>query len=249
MKLRKAGTLLLAVFLGGCKVSGNDLKTDVDREIAAASEVEAAAANYSNQFYAYYLEPSIGRVRSDRIGNLFQLNGTFFAMNLNVPQIINAAYYDNIVNQDLVTDLEAVYENEGTYTDHSDTAHAYRVDIYRKDDAGNYLVFRSDTVIFYAACLESECADLCGTMMRIARSMVVRRDEVILNYSIHQSISYNRKEIDLVQNYAPQSGVIDELFDDSHLFTATDSGGTPARENYATDNYPDTGNDVSGKSE
>jgi len=232
-----AATLLLA----GCTTYAQDLTAVVNDKLAEVQSEPAGKPYYNSTYYYYYVDPGVGRISSDRTSNVLSLNGTKFVMNLNVPGIIQSAYYaDASAADSTVQGLQTVVSVSGSYLDYDGSENEYRVYIYQMDDS-YYTIVSTPTMEFYSFSGKYEAAEVAAEMIRIARSVRIMKDEILADFSNRQVISYSRKKLELFQNIAPENGVVDELFADHDNYAGISSGTQITGGNYATDNYPDAG--------
>ncbi len=218
--------VLAAFLLAGCSSYQGDLQSELNQRLASAQEKQILGAEYNHRFYSYYLEPGVGRMGSSLTSNTFCYEGTKFVMNLNVPSVINAAYYTS--ESDPFTAISGGSElakSEGSYLDRDGREHGFSVGVYLlNSEVFTYLV--SDTAEFFAVSdSELAAAQIAGRMLTLARGLEVNSDAVLSTFSMRQTISYSRKKLELFQNIAPESGTITELFEDSGYDSSVDYAG------------------------
>ncbi|MEE3486990.1 MAG: hypothetical protein VZT48_02665 [Bulleidia sp.] len=214
-KVRKILCLCAVLLCAGCSTVKRDMQTDLNQRIAEVSSEAAHVPVYAKGGYSYYVQPSIGRIESTRMSNVFMKDGTKFVMNLNVPQIINDQYYQSMSAADTVN-VNAVIaaETEGTYIDHDDQEHAFSLKIYQLDE-NFYTWLETDTVELFSVSGQLKSLQLAEEFLRIARTVHVNDDAVAAEYSKKTTISYTRKKLQLFQNIAPESGSVQELFENN----------------------------------
>ena len=197
-----------------------NLQSELDTRIAEAVAAESQTPSYNHGLYSYYVEPSVGRISSDASSNTFNYNGAKFVMNLNIPEIINSIYYTNkTVETNGVSDLTPAAKTEGTYLDYLGDEHEFTASIYEQD--GQCLtVLNTEYAEFFAVSTPLEAVQLASVMMETARSLKVDTSGVAEAYSNKQTISYKRKRLELFQNIAPESGAIEDLFENTNESTA-----------------------------
>ena len=218
--------VLTAFLLAGCSTYQGDLQSELNHRLASAEEKPILGAEYNHRFYSYYLEPDVGRMGTSLTSNTFCFEGTKFVMNLNVPSVINAAYYTSESDPSgAITGGTELAKSEGTYLDRDGNEHSVSVGIYLlKSEVFTYLV--SDTAEFFAvSASELAAAQIAGKMLTLARGLEVNNSVVLSTFSMRQTISYSRKKLELFQNIAPESGTITELFEDSGYDSSVDYAG------------------------
>lgn len=204
---------LTLLMLSGCTYQSTfHLQDALNEELSLSQQSTIFKPNMNKKYYSYYLYPYIGRHKSVQSGNVLNYRGTQFVMNLNIESLINQKYYtDADENADSFIDASA-YGN-GEYIDYWNQTHTYEVDIYNQNDY-YVTVFKSDTVEFYAVSDAVKSVELAGEMLKMARSVSVNTSEIISAYSYKETIDYENEKVELFQSVAPESGRIEELFED-----------------------------------
>lgn len=223
--MKKIVTMILACFLlVGCKKQDVNVQNELDQKVERAQSMDAGHATFNHGYYSYYIQPGIGRIYSDRTSNVFMMDGIQFVMNLNVAGIVNRTYesQDTIV-EELINKECLVAQSSGDMEDFNGISHPYTIEIYQKGEVF-YTLLRTDLLEFYSLSNELSSTLLAEEMLKIARSTIVHEDEVLADYSKQETISYNRKTLELFQNIAPESGVVDELFDTKSNYAGSSSG-------------------------
>lgn len=225
VQMKKVFFVLSLLFvLCGCAKNTNSIQVNLDQKIEAAMNLPADEPRYNHVYYRYYAEPSIGRIAGNITSNIFAYNGIRFIMNLNVPAIINRNYYtDHEMDFEGLKGLDPMAQTIGTYTDYTGHEHPYEVKLYQLKEEGITL-FTSDYVDFYAVNVLADSPDLAYAMMRIARSVSYDEALILNDFSNVEKISNTRKKLELFQNIAPESGVIEELFMNENSYLGEQNG-------------------------
>ncbi len=213
--MKKLLCLILSAFLlSSCTVKTTiDLQSEIESSLASASEAKIFASNINKPLYSYYLPPSIGRNKSTQNSSVLNDRGRKFIMNLNVASIIQEKYYSETDETQTNDFQDTIVKCVGEYIDVDEETHAYEVSIYEMN--GYYVtVFHSDVVEFYSVLDALSTCDIVKDMLRIARSMRVDTDAVIQAYSNKKTVDYKSEKIELFEQIVPESGRIEELFDD-----------------------------------
>lgn len=233
MLKRKYIAVLLGAFLLGCgDPSAFDLNEKLNEKVDAAQALEPMPANHMKPFYAFYIEPSIGRLESTRTSNTFVLNGNPFTLNLNVPAVINEMYYEKAkAEQDILSGYEPVSEKTGTYIAPDESETAYTIRVYRFDKH-YWTQFDTAYFSFYAVSDEYNVPYLAAEMMKIARTMEIEKKSVAAAYSTKENITYESKKIELFEHIAPENGLIEELFIDDNVNVAGEQITDEEKANY-----------------
>ncbi|MBR4163747.1 MAG: hypothetical protein IKR11_09510 [Solobacterium sp.] len=211
LKILASGMLIMA--MSGCTKITQDLQTRLNEKIAFAESVPASSPTYRKPYYAYYVEPSVGRLSSDELSNMFLYDNIRFVMSLNVSNIINEKYYQNIeadLTKNVLEDA-VVASMEGTYKDFENHELTYAVKVCRL--ANEYFtIFHTRAVDFYALSDIYSIPDVCAKMLLISKSVHVNQDTILANYSTQEAISYEGKTVKLFEDISPESGKIEDLF-------------------------------------
>ena len=216
--MKKLIRVLAAAFLTvacGCAEMPASLQERLDIRVENSLGTNAPLPNYNHKYYAYYAEPTLGRIDSHTAGNTFSYNGTKFVMNLKIADVINGEYYSDTEAVKAEISGTPAAGSTGSYTASDGSEHPYAILIYRSEDGSCLISLQTDAVEAYAVSAECDAADVAGAMLRVAKSVKVDHDEVVAAFSNRQDISYNRKPIELFQFIAPESGAIAELFPDN----------------------------------
>jgi hypothetical protein len=211
------------IFAAGCTDNANTLSQSVQASLSHVLSQTAAKANHSKEYYSYYIEPSVGRYSSTKTGNIFSYQGTKFAMNLNVAEIINAKYYPEQSLESSSAAKDAVIELEGTYMDTEQIQRTYHVCMYQ-DGTRMLILMNTDTVSFCGISEQAQAASLAGEMLKIARSVETDEEEIALAYTNHKTLDYKTEKIQLFNEVVPESGTISDLINETNTIGNQDSG-------------------------
>lgn len=205
--------ILSALMLSSCTVKTSiDLQSELESSLASANDAKIFTSNINKPLYSYYLPPSIGRNKSTQTSSILNDRGRKFVMNLNVASIIQEKYYSETEQTDDFQD--PIVKCEGEYIDVDETTHSYTVTTYEMNDY-YVTVFHSDVVEFYSVLDALSTCDIVEDMLRISRSMRVDTDAVIQAYSNKKTVDYKSEKIELFEQIVPESGRIEELFDNT----------------------------------
>lgn len=205
--------ILSALMLSSCTVKTSiDLQSELESSLASANDAKIFTSNINKPLYSYYLPPSIGRNKSTQTSSILNDRGRKFVMNLNVASIIQEKYYSETEQTDDFHD--PIVKCEGEYIDVDEITHSYTVTTYEMNDY-YVTVFHSDVVEFYSVLDALSTCDIVEDMLRISRSMRVDTDAVIQAYSNKKTVDYKSEKIELFEQIVPESGRIEELFDNT----------------------------------
>lgn len=206
--------LMSAVLLAGCYAAGADIQTELDMRLDRILAMKPHKPFYNHTYYSYYCEPYIGRIGVEETSNIFSLDGNKFVMNLKVDDIINRRYYSDS-SQTAFTELKGgtrVAFRHGIYTDYDGNEHQFDAAVYYLDGV-YFTVMETDSMEFFSSGNYLQSVQAAAEMMKIAGTVRIAENDIITAFSSRQTIVNNRKKLELFQNIAPESGMIQELFE------------------------------------
>ena len=240
--VKRVVLLLLSLCLLGCTNYPEDLNGLLNQKIEYVFTLPVDKPIYNHKYYSYYLEPSVGRITSSQTSNTFNYMNHPFVLNLNVSGIIRSSIYPNDLVEGLkLSELPLIAQNEGEYSNYDEEIHPYTVNLYQIHN-GVLVLFHSDTIDFYSICDKYTAVEMVQVMMRIARSIHIDRELVVSTFSRQQVISNKKEAIQLFQNLAPESGVIEQLFVDVETANEQSSGIYTIGDEIIEDGQTNTGN-------
>lgn len=208
--MKKLVVILFSLCMMGCTYKSDfHLQEELQTMLQQATSETILRANMHKTMYAYYLPAHIGRHLSTRSASVLNDRGRQFIMNLNVASILNEERIPTTSTFDTV-----IATVDGEYIDTQETTHTYTVHVYEEN--GYYITFfESDTVQFYAISDAISACELAYDMLVIARSMEVDVAEVKETYANTSTVHYESEKIELFDKIVPESGRVEELFEDS----------------------------------
>jgi hypothetical protein len=227
MKLKRMILCLAATILCGCTTSVSDLPSVIKANMDTVLQQDAGKANRSKTYYAYYIEPSVGRLSGNQTGNIFLYEGTRILMNLNVSGIVNEENYPNSTADGMDTIPDPLIDLEGEYHDASRVTRKYHLFIYQEGNA--YLTMLHTSAMTFAAISDPlKAAEIAPEMLKIARTVEVNTDEVITAYTNQKILDFKTEKIDLYNEIVPESGNINELINETNTIGDTNPQSTSA---------------------
>ncbi len=214
MMLKKVLPGCCAILLCGCAASSS-MAERTDMYIQKAQSEEVRSANKARKYYSYYAEPGIGRYSTQENGNIFCYNGTRFLMNLNVAGIINGTYQTDAAARSSDQMKDAVFAEHGRYEDRDQEPHPYYLSIYQLSGKKYLTELNTDTVNFYAVSDALTASEISGEMLKIARSLVIDKDEILAAYSNQEAPAYQSEKTGIYDETAPENGAVSELIGES----------------------------------
>lgn len=205
--------LITSFLLSGCTYQTSfNVQDALNEEIASAEAAAVFSPNMNKEYYSYYLYPYVGRHKSTQTANVLNYHGTQFVMNLNISSLINQEYYQDAASEEYAIG-NLIASSNGEYIDYWSDTHTYQADIYEQNDY-YIVVFTTDTVEFYAVTGPIMATKLSGIMLKMARSVKTDQAAVITAYSYSKTVDYQNEKIELFKSVSPESGRIEELFED-----------------------------------
>lgn len=211
MKIRNIMLCLVLVLTAGCTAAETDAQSALQRKLAEAESGTVPAPTFHKDYYAYYAEPSVGRISATATGNVFMYDGCFIVMNLDIPSILKEEGTETkTVRFSGGTEAASA---EGVFTDSSGAEHPYAVRISMLDDR-HYVFLQTDVMQFYAVCDLTAAPTLAAEMLKIARSVTIEKTAIATAFRSSDGIFYAGETIELFDSITPENGSIEELFPD-----------------------------------
>ncbi len=150
----------------------------------------------------------------EETSNVFSFEGVKFVMNLKADEIINRKFYKESGEDvsDALKGGQRIAYQTGSYTDYEGKEHPFETGIYLLDGIC-FTVMDTDCMEFLSSGNHVQAVQTAAEMLKIARTVQVDENDVITAFSSRQTIVNNRKKLELFQNIAPESGMIQELFE------------------------------------
>ncbi len=235
--MKKLSILFLSILLVGCSVSTESFEAELKQKLETVSQWRAVSPDNRKHYYSYYIEPGVGRRKSEDSYSIFIKEDVEFVMNLNVPQILKENYYSGDTQERQVTEPEEfLFRIQGEYSDYEDVISKYQCDVYLK---GNiyYLVMETRYMNFYTTGSRAEIMTVAGEMLKIARTISIKEEEIISHYSSKEVIEYEREQLQLFEVMIPENGRIDEMLANKQNTDEVGDVDVP----YSSDDYDETG--------
>lgn len=214
--MKKLLCLLFSVFLlSGCTKITVSVQNRLEEACRLALNASVPSVNNRKQFYAYYLDPSLGRVSSTLTGNEFRMGSVRFVMNLDVARLINEKYYP----EETVSHIYAVDGNEAAYTkgtliNTSNEELPYEIHVIQVDEDIFAVCADAGYMSFQCMCNLNDVPAAAGQMLMISRSVTVDRQEIMNAFTTLEGITYAGTPVELFEEKVPENGSIEELLID-----------------------------------
>ncbi|MCF0111184.1 MAG: hypothetical protein HUJ58_04725 [Erysipelotrichaceae bacterium] len=219
MKKNKKLTVaaVLACMLFGCQVDKNNIETLIPHTIEEAITREVPErVNMNKGLISYYLQPSVGRVESNPSASVFLMDGNYVILNIDVTSIVTRKYYNP--NSEELRDYQAfetvVYEEEGHFTTATDIVRAYRYRLYELEDEQYGMMLQTSNMLCIATAPIGDTISVTSGMFDLLRTVRCDEEAVVAEYSQKELIQYQKETLDIFEKIYPESGTLQEMFDE-----------------------------------
>ena len=212
--MKKIIVFFICILLSGC-VAQEDLSKRLDDVFASEQSAERIRRNSYSQYIDYYLPSGTGELEGDMLSSRFSYNSSNFVMDINISGIINDRYYKDqeMKDEGFFDPSKLVYERNSTFVDAEGISHEYTYRVYSYER--QYLTyFQSKDLLFYGYASLSDLVDMTSRILMIAKSAVVRHNEVISAYSSKTEVDYEKKQVNLFETIMPVNGNVNDFMID-----------------------------------
>lgn len=237
--MKRICLILVAFLLFGCAQSTQPLQEKIKNELDFVNTLNTVEGDNRKEFYSYYIEPSVGKIVSNPSNNVFLKDGVQFVMNLNVSKIISEKYYtDALTSKDVASMEHLLFEIDGQYDDSLLNSYDYRCQVYQYDNM-YMLLLETQYMDFYTVTNENQLPEIASEMLKIARTIRIRQDEIISAYSSKEAIKYKKEALNLFEVAVPENGRVDEMISDKTNMgdNTGDNQGGMGDEYYQSDDF------------
>ena len=211
---RRILLISLSLMLTSC-AAGSLSESRLDSRIREALAAEIQKPSFRKDCYAYYTDPSVGRIDATRTSNTFMYDGTVFTMNLRISEIISRRYYTPEETSVSSHENADIYRS-GTYIDLNGQEYPYEITGTMNGER-MYLEAVTQFMEFTSVCDPADVPEIAAAMLKTARTVEIDEDEILAAYTSKKSISYTGETVTLFENVPPESGTIEELFIDTNI--------------------------------
>ncbi len=223
MLVKKIVLLLLLICLYGCQPK-IDMQQSLDEALSQANALPSAMADNKKEFYSFYLEPEVGRLQANETSSILKYKETKFAMNLNISKIVNAQSYGDIIPTTIrLSDDYLIAQASGEYTDYDGSVYQYQSYIYELANNEYYVTLDTQYVFFSAIGSSYQVIDVIKPMMKIAKSISINADAIMVAYSAKERIIFEGEELSLYDEIIPVEGKVSDMIDKPDQIIETDN--------------------------
>lgn len=207
--MKKIIVLLVILLLSGCQYI--EQNKDLD-DVFSVDNIQTTSPNNYTDYIEYYLPSDVIEDDSDELNFVFDISGSKFIMNINVPGIINAKYYPSLglLNDGFFDESNLYYENSGTYINKDKEDEKYDFKVYKYED-DYILLLTTRQVLSYGYCDKTRVSLLADKMYQVVKGTSVNEQLIIANYSSKDVIDYQKNTVNLFGEHFPVNGRIDDL--------------------------------------
>lgn len=209
--IKKILLVLSLLALCSCSSNSNSLEADIKAKIQAVSSAKIGCIADNNKgLYSYYIEPSVGNIKSTKTSNVFTMSGYSIVMNLDIANIINEEYYKDQISRRKASGNEVIYLT-GNYVDCNDKTKNYYLSVYSVEGGKYYMELNTAYVSFYTYADYVIIDDIVEQLFVIAKTVEIDQQEVIAYFSSKPSELHEREKQVIVDQIISEEGRLDEL--------------------------------------
>jgi len=209
--------LWLSITLSACQASSLSLPERYDAALAEALEMPTAKHRSMNrELFSYYLPLHMGRQDATLTSVQLLSRSQTLVLSLDIINMLNQAYYRDVSNpiRSALRRESAIYIQEGYFNRFDSVRVPFMIIASELSDALVFLQLQTDTFIISSIHPQAVSAELLIDMMSIARTTQVHRDLVVAQYSNRDVITYQRENLNIFSQIAPESGTVIDMITD-----------------------------------
>lgn len=206
--MKRLFTVGCLLFLTACAATDSSaMKFRYEQAIQDANTQELSDyLTMNRELFSYYLSPHIGRVNSTANSVHLKSHNESIMMLLDVVSILRDS--DNDKLRTLIQSYQSFYSEESQFIDQNKAVTDYRIDAFKINDKLVMLLLQTKDIIMTSVHPNAVSSTVLYDMVRIARSVVVNEDAVILVYSNQEVIDYQKTNLNMFAQTAPLSGTV-----------------------------------------
>lgn len=221
MKIRIVLFVWFSLSLSACQVSSLSLPERYEVAVADALVMPTAKhRSMHRDLFSYYLPLHMGRQDATPTSVQLTSHSQTIVLSLDIINMLNQTYYRDVANP-IRTALRrdnASFMFEG-YMDRFDEVRVpFMIIASELSDSLVFLQLQTDTFILSSIHPQAISAELLIDMMSIARTVLVQRDLVVTVYSNRDIITYQRENLNIFSQIAPESGTVIDMISDPDSF-------------------------------
>ena len=209
--MKKILLFLLCVVLCSCTFANQD-SSSLDRVFLNESEAMTIRRNNYTDYIDYYLPGDTSELNSGDLSFVFQYNHSRIIMDVNVSGIINRRYYPDVPLSDegFFDSEKLIYSRNSVYLNSEGKNEEFLFRVYSYDK--EYLIcLVSDDLILYGYADREDLIPISSRMLLMARSALVRSEEIVAEFSSKEVIDYEKQQVNLFETIMPVNGQINDF--------------------------------------
>ena len=209
--------LLLVTTLSACQDVNIPLAQRYEQALTEALSMPIAKHRSMNRsLFSYYLPLHMGRKTSTTTSAQFKTQAQTIVLSLDIINILNQEYYRDLNNpiRSALRKDNAVFVQDGYFGRFDGVRVPFLVIASQLSDHWVFVQIQTDTFILSSIHPQSISANLLIDMMSIARTTQVNRDLIIAQYSNRDVITYQRENLNIFSQIAPESGTVIDMITD-----------------------------------
>ncbi len=214
--LTKLLSVLLTIFiLSGCQDSAVTIERSFNLAIedAAASEV-TKMTNHSANYFDYYLPITMGREMSTETSVVLQSSNTEILMKLDIVNIVLRSSLEAASDlRSVFNESKAISSIDGKTLDGRGFDQYYRAQLFDLNNSDYLIVVQTQNTVLTSRVKLGLVSETAYQMVRLARSVVIDRSLILANYSNTETINYQKVNLNMFSQMAPESGTIVDMIE------------------------------------
>ncbi len=215
--------LLFLIVLSGCQAK--DTTVDFSALLNDFfNQTPPTTTNHVKYYYSYYLPPSVGRMESTETSNTFLISSQEVIMNLDIASIIQSSYYPT------ETPASGSTFVSGLYTDAEGQTNTYTMSSFPLENNNTLIELSNGQVTFLTIVNPGNARYLLNEIVIIFRSFRTNTDSVLSDFSIKNSLVYDKKHQDIFEQVPPENSSIMDMMctlTGSAKYCTVDGSGNP----------------------
>lgn len=207
--------VLLCLTLCACDNATAFSTSKLDSILSDETRLNVRQNNYTD-YIDYYLPSDVQEDESNKLAFSFMCELSKLVMNVNIADIINSKYHNELVLSDegFFDEDKLIFEKKGSYVNYRNEKMPFIYRLYEYDN--KYVAYFSNTDInIYGLIHPQDVEFVTDRIYTIAKGSDVDRDLIIVNYSSKDVIDYHKTQVNLFESSFPIEGRIDDLMIDS----------------------------------
>lgn len=220
------------LFLSSCSIHSQTIQQTFVTSIGAAESSEInSVLNRNGLYFDYYLPITMGHKLSAESSLILESFQRDILMSLDVVNIVlNEGSSNQSSLRDIFNKSLALVNIESITSDFNGLNLSYKAQLFELEKNLYLVVIQTQNIVVSAQMEIGLVNELAYEMLRLARTVNVDRSLVVTNYSNKETFSYQKVNLNMFAQMAPESGTIIDMIEGEE-------------QNLLDDNYYDVIND------